>query len=320
MAPLATLGILSIGDMGVGIARLLIANNFRCITNASDRSQATQERARKNSVELVPSDTDLCNTADYILSIVPPRDALATAQRIVTSSSNSGFKQRSNPLYYVDLNAVSPRTAREVAKLFSNGSPDVRLIDGGIIGGPPSQKSDGSWTCPSIPVSGPHKWSEAQPGGQQMTEVLKVKHISDQIGAATGLKMCFASLSKGFTALAIESFTTAHNLGVTDQLRAHLEELNPMAAKTAERGLVSMPPKAYRWVHEMQEIAETFETDGGFEKDESIFRPIAKVYDLVANGTDLGREITEDRQRGKTADDVALLMGEGTKRRKEKTE
>jgi hypothetical protein len=36
-SPLATLGILSIGDMGLGVARLLIANNYRVITNASDR-------------------------------------------------------------------------------------------------------------------------------------------------------------------------------------------------------------------------------------------------------------------------------------------
>ena len=35
--PLATVGILSIGDMGVGMARLLIANSYRVVTNASDR-------------------------------------------------------------------------------------------------------------------------------------------------------------------------------------------------------------------------------------------------------------------------------------------
>ncbi|KAK0799577.1 hypothetical protein LTR75_009177 [Friedmanniomyces endolithicus] len=297
-SPLATVGILSIGDMvkPLGI------------------------EPKRNSVGLVDSDIDLCNTADYILSIVPPRDALATAQRIVEASSHAEFKKRSNPLYYIDLNAISPRSARQISELFSKASPDVRLIDGGIIGGPPSQKSDGTWSRPSVPVSGPHKLSEAQPRGKQLAEALNVKHVSDSIGAATGLKMCFASLSKGFTALAIESFTTAHNLGVTDQLRAHLEEYNPMAAKTAEWGLVSMPPKAYRWIHEMDEIAETFETDGGFERDESIFRPIARVYDLVANGTELGKEVTEDRKRGKTADDVAELMGAGTKKRKEKAE
>jgi hypothetical protein len=29
--------------------------------------------------------------------------------------------------------------------------------------------------------------------------------------------------------------------------------------------LVSMPPKAYRWVHEMMEMGETVADDGGFE-------------------------------------------------------
>ncbi|KAK5123344.1 hypothetical protein LTR85_002775 [Meristemomyces frigidus] len=306
-------------DMGVGIARLLIANNYRVITNASDRSKETQDRARKNSVDLVPTDVELCNTADYILSIVPPRDALRTAQRIITASSNPAFNKRSNPLYYLDLNAISPRSAREINDLFAKSSPDVRLIDGGIIGSPPKLKDDGTWYKPSVPVSGPHKLSEAQPSGAHLAAVLNMQHINDTIGSATGLKMCFAALSKGFTALAIQSLTSAHNLGCLPELKQHLQLFNPGAAKSAE-SVTRMPPKAYRWVREMEEIAETFEADGGFEGDESIFRPVAKVYDLVAYGTELGSEKTEDRKRGKTTEDVALLMSEGTAKRKEKTE
>lgn len=37
MAPLATVGILSIGDMGMGIAKLLIAHNYRVVTNLDGR-------------------------------------------------------------------------------------------------------------------------------------------------------------------------------------------------------------------------------------------------------------------------------------------
>jgi hypothetical protein len=37
MAPLATVGILSIGDMGMGIAKLLIAKNYRVVTNLEGR-------------------------------------------------------------------------------------------------------------------------------------------------------------------------------------------------------------------------------------------------------------------------------------------
>ena len=51
-------------------------------------------------------------------------------------------------------------------------------------------------------------------------------------------------LGKGFTALAIQSFTTAHNLGVIPELKAHMEEFNPSGLRNAERSLPGMCPKA----------------------------------------------------------------------------
>lgn len=60
--------------------------------------------------------------------------------------------------------------------------------------------------------------------GENLAQVLNVKHISDRIGPATGLKMCFAALSKGFMALTIQSFTTAQNLGVVNELRVLIDE------------------------------------------------------------------------------------------------
>lgn len=132
--------------------------------------------------------------------------------------------------------------------------------------------------------------------------------------------MCFASLTKGLTALSIQSFTTAHRLGVLPELKSHLSQYSPKTLELAERGVVGMPPKAYRWVREMEEIAATHEVDGGFEGEENVFRAIARVYDLVAHGTDLGDEVTESRERGKSGEDVALLMSEGIDKRKLKTE
>ena len=40
MAPLATVGILSIGEMGMGIAKLLVAHNYRVVTNIAGRRYA----------------------------------------------------------------------------------------------------------------------------------------------------------------------------------------------------------------------------------------------------------------------------------------
>ena len=73
--PHATIAILSIGQMGLGISSLLLAHNFHVITNVSARSAATKERARSAGIEQLASDEDLVMQADYVLSIVPPVDA-----------------------------------------------------------------------------------------------------------------------------------------------------------------------------------------------------------------------------------------------------
>lgn len=281
-------------------------------------SEATQTRARNNNVSLVPTDLELCNEADYILSIVPQRDAVATAERIVAAATNKAFAQRSNPLYFLDLNAVSPRSARACDALFAKSAPNVKLIDGGIIGAPPKLKDDGSWYRPSIVVSGPNNLSHAQPAGDKLADLLNIRHINDTVGSASGLKMCFAAINKGFIALATQSFTAAHALGVVPELQEHLKEYSPAIGQAANRGIPNMPPKAYRWVQEMREIAETMEEDGGFAPEESLFRPIAEVYELVTNGTELGKEKTESRERGKTAEDVAALMSKDIQKRKVK--
>lgn len=270
-------------------------------------------------MHLVNTDEELAAQADYILSIVPPRDALATAQRVFNVATSASFNARSSPLYYLDLNAVSPRSARAMEDLFKPVAEKIRLIDGGIIGPPPRPKEDGSWVRPSIPLSGPFKLSEARPGGPELAEVLNTQHVSDKIGGASGLKMCFASLTKGFTALAIQSFTTAHRLNVLPELAAHLERYSPKSLEMSG-SITGMPPKAYRWVREMEEIGATFAEDGGFEDEENIFNGIARTYELVANGTELGKEKTERRVNGKTREDVARLMSEGIEKRKSKTE
>jgi hypothetical protein len=48
-------------------------------------SQDTHDRAQRVSIETLPTDISFVTESDYILSIVPPRDALATAKRITTA-------------------------------------------------------------------------------------------------------------------------------------------------------------------------------------------------------------------------------------------
>lgn len=64
MALPTTVGVLSIGQMGAGIARLLLAHDFHVVTNVSDRSIATRDRAESAGIECVSSDLELVARSD----------------------------------------------------------------------------------------------------------------------------------------------------------------------------------------------------------------------------------------------------------------
>jgi len=136
--------------------------------------------------------------------------------------------------------------------------------------------------------------------------------------------MCFASLSKGYAAIAVQSITTARRLGVLPELQSALRELAPSNLDRLERAVVGMGPKAYRWVREMEEISATHAEDGGFSKESEwaadVFGGAASIFRTVAEDTVMGEEKAgRPRKRGTTIEDVAECMVEGmeeAKRRK----
>jgi hypothetical protein len=264
----------------------------------------------------LPSDAELVAQSDFILSIVPPKDAVATAKRVAVAWNSQ--QQRPKSLVYLDLNAVAPSTARSVAEELRKVAKDeIEFVDGGIIGGPPKAPKEAAssdskedyerWTRPSIVVSGPNVM-EVVP--QHLLSVLRATLVGPDVGTASGLKCCFASLSKGYTALAIQSFTTAAKLGVLPALREQMREFNPAGEQRAVKGLVGMPHKAGRWIKEMEEIGKTFKEEGGWAgagegelEGGTVFGEIAEVYRYISDDTVLGQEKGEDRKRGKTAED-----------------
>ncbi|KAF2501050.1 6-phosphogluconate dehydrogenase C-terminal domain-like protein [Lophium mytilinum] len=308
-APLANIGILSIGSMGLGIAKLLQAHNYRVFTNAANRSSATQARASSASISLVNTDTELVAQCDYILSIVPPRDAVVTAGRIISALNSTPAPRATSghPLYFLDLNAIAPSTARAINATFESQTPALRFVDGGIIGGPPSLASDSTWKRPGIPISGPHALNAAPVSGQHLADTLNTEYVSPTIGSASGLKCCFGAINKGIAALALQSFSTASSLDVLPQMQKYLEEYTPAVGQLAARGLVGCPPKAYRWVEEMNQIGTCFEEEGGWGAQGQVFGKVAEVFDVLGKVVD-GRGGTEGM--GKPEEVVEVLKAD----------
>ncbi len=121
------------GAMGAGIGAFLTRKGMSVTTSLTGRSEASAKRAAAAGMKPV-ADDEIAN-ADFVLSIVPPGDAIELAERLVPGMQRSKKK----PLY-IDCNAISPETADKIAAIVTaTGTP---FLDGAIIGGPPQGDND----------------------------------------------------------------------------------------------------------------------------------------------------------------------------------
>ncbi|GAC1340759.1 MAG: NAD(P)-dependent oxidoreductase [Acetobacteraceae bacterium] len=233
------------GAMGSGIARVLTGAGAQVLTMLDGRSPATAARAEAAGMRAA-SEVEIA-ASDLILSIVPPAQALSLAERLAAPLAASARK----PLV-VDCNAVDVRTAQAVGRVIADAG--AGFVDGGIIGLPPKPGGAG----PKLYLSGDH----APEVGERLTRLgLTVRVIEGGIGAASALKMSYAGITKGLTAIAAIMILGAERAGAGPALMEELLASQPLLARRFVTTLPDMVPKAYRWVAEMQEIAAFLEAD-----------------------------------------------------------
>ena len=78
-----TIAIVAPGAMGAGVASCLTAKGATVLTSLNGRSPESRQRAAAAGMRDV-SDAELAE-ADFLLSIVPPADAVALARRLAPS-------------------------------------------------------------------------------------------------------------------------------------------------------------------------------------------------------------------------------------------
>jgi 3-hydroxyisobutyrate dehydrogenase-like beta-hydroxyacid dehydrogenase len=227
------------GMMGAAVGKRLVENGVKVLTTLQGRSEETIARAKAAGLQAA-SDEEIAAT-DFILSILPPGDAVALAERFAPALTASNAK----PIY-VDCNAVSPKTVdRIVATLKPTGTP---YVDVGIIGGPPKTGDAG----PRFYASG----KEAPRFASLKQYGLDVRVVEGELSAASALKMSYAGMTKGTQAINAVMVLAAMRNGTADALMAELQKSQPQMLAWLKGYLGTMPPKAYRWVAEMHEIAD----------------------------------------------------------------
>ena len=262
---MTTVGILSPGDMGHTVGKRLKEHGLRVIAHLADRSARTRGLADKAGIEEVDSYDSLVGEADVVLCILVPAEAGAAAQTVAEA-----LQRTSADLLYADCNAVAPHTAIEIGETITEAGG--RFVDASIIGPPPRREGATRFYASGIYAG---ELARLEDYG------LDVPVISDSIGDASAIKMCYAGMTKGLTALCTNLLVAAEALGVRDAL---FDEwgMSQEAMLKRVQGLPSMPPKSRRWVGEMEEIAATM---AGVGMSPKFHEGAADIYRFVGAST-----------------------------------
>jgi L-threonate 2-dehydrogenase len=262
------IAIIAQGTMGAGVGRRLRERGAEVRTLLTGRSAASAGRAKAAGMLVAPDERALLAGADYFLSILPPGEAEWLARRLAPT-----LTALAKPPVYIDCNAVSPQTAVKIGAIVA--ATGAHFIDGGIIGGPPREGYKG----PAIYASGEHV-REALP---LRDWGLDLRAIEGPVGAASGMKMSYAGITKGTTAIAAAMLLGAARFGCAEALIAELSESQPQLLNQFRNGIPRMYDKAYRWVSEMQEISEFLEQN---PPSRDIYAAIARLYEYLAAAHD----------------------------------
>ena len=285
-----TIGVMTPGDMGQAIALQLKAAGFAVVTALDGRSERSRRLARESGLDDLRTITRLVSECDLVLSVMNPAAATGFA-----AEAARGLETARASTLIVDCNAVAPHTVRAIGETVVRAGG--RFVDAGIIGAPPRE---GART--TLYVSGPDAAQLQALAGPQ----LGIHVVSERIGDASALKMCSAALTKGTQALWLQVLIAADRLGIARPLE---QEVRAGArAPILDYALAQfriLPPKAYRWVPEMGEIAATL---AGTGVPPGLFESVAATFAQVAR-SELGQATVEDnRSRGLAGAEVVRRL------------
>jgi 3-hydroxyisobutyrate dehydrogenase-like beta-hydroxyacid dehydrogenase len=269
--------------MGSAVGHVLAQTGARVVATLDGRSERTAALASRAPLELVPDLATLVEAADVILSIVPPGEA----ERVAADVARAGEAADVRPLL-VELNAIAPQRVRRISGLNAHS---LDVVDGSISGPPP-------WKAGTtrIYLSGPRAPDVVALGFPGVELVV----VGDELGLASAVKMCTASVYKGTAALLTHALVTARANGVLEHVLDDLGSSWPVFVEGAERWIAGSATKAARYVAEMEEIAAT---QGAAGVSPALFEGLADAYRALSKRP-LAQRAPEDVDGAITLDEA----------------
>lgn len=239
-----TFTLLHPGAMGAKVGGEATRTGTRVLYVPTGRSPASLQRALDAGLEPAESLESALAASDFVLSVCPPHAAEDVAHEVLTHPFRG---------VYVEANAISPdRTRRIAAACAERGVP---MLDGSIVGGPP-----GPGSAPHLYLSGDAGQVAHVAGAFKDTQVVACP-LDASVGAASALKMAYASYQKSARVLAAVSHALAAHHGVAAELAREAGSLRSNILAETDQ-LPSVAARAWRWAPELEEIAATLRTAG----------------------------------------------------------
>jgi len=287
-----SVAILSPGDMGHAIGQLLREKELKVFTCLAGRSDRTRELSEKAGIIDVPNLNVLVEQSDVVMSITVSEAVPGLCHEIADAVKATG-----TDLLFAECNAIAPSLSAEMQKVLNEGG--ARYVDASIIGGPPRNGNS-----PRLYVSG----DNATEFEQLKDFGLDVRNLGTQLGRASGIKMCYAAMTKGTTALHTELLIAAEKMGLREELMAEFAGGQQAVITRMEGWIPTMPAKSRRWVSEMEEIEATFR-ELGLTPD--IFKGVADMYRMIG-ATPLGDENPETRNTTRDLAETIRIIAESS--------
>jgi 3-hydroxyisobutyrate dehydrogenase-like beta-hydroxyacid dehydrogenase len=223
--------------MGATLGGALASAGHTVLCALEGRSPETARRAREHRIEDAGSLPNLAARCTMVISVCPP----SAAQDVAESMRGFGG-------LYVDANAVSPATARDLWR------PLERFVDASIIGPPPVGPA-----TTRLYFSGAAAQSVAALFDGTNVEV---RIIGEQPGRASALKMAHAGWSKGSSALLLACRALARADHVDEELLREWSGTAPDLRDLVATSAHDAARKGWRFAGEMEELASAMDAAG----------------------------------------------------------
>ncbi|MCY4365297.1 MAG: DUF1932 domain-containing protein [Chloroflexi bacterium] len=285
-----TVAILSPGDMGHAVGQRLRENELDVITCLVGRSARTRELSAKAGIRDVSNVEELVGQSDLIMSMTVSAAVPSLCREVADAIKSTG-----SDTLFAECNAIAPQLTRDMEPVITDAGG--RFVDVSIIGGPPRQGYS------------PHFYTSGDQAAEfeQLNDFgLTVIKLDGEVGQASGIKMCYAAMTKGSWALYSELLMAAELMGLTEPLLEEFREGQSSVLRRMERTIPTVPPRSRRWISEMEEIRDTFAHLG---MTPHLFEGVAEMYRFIGS-TPLGEEFPESRDRERSFTDTIRLLSQ----------